>query len=95
MIIRIFFCSVICMYSAVAFANVGEDVDLKDERQRNSYMIGLDLARGISQIKDEIDINTVLLVMSGYFDGGESRITPEEERAIRTALEVKLKKFKK
>jgi len=31
-----------------------------DKKAEYSYMVGMDVARGLSQVKDEIDVNTVI-----------------------------------
>jgi FKBP-type peptidyl-prolyl cis-trans isomerase len=77
--------------SAVAVALPAAAVDkLATEREKVSYMVGLDLANGIKQIKDEIDIAIVLQALETSFKDGKSLMTPEEALQVRQAFMTKL-----
>jgi FKBP-type peptidyl-prolyl cis-trans isomerase len=63
---------------------------LTTEKEKVSYMVGLDLATGVGQIKDEIDINIVIEAMKTQLAGGKSLMTPEESQTVRQAFMQKL-----
>jgi FKBP-type peptidyl-prolyl cis-trans isomerase len=77
--------------SAVAVALPAAAVDkLATEREKVSYMVGLDLANGIKQVKDEIDIAIVLQALETSFKDGKPLMTPEEALQVRQAFMTKL-----
>ena len=47
------------------------DASLKTEKDKISYMVGADVARGLSQIKDELDVKLVLQALQDEFNGGK------------------------
>ena len=53
-------------------------------------MVGLDLANGVGQIKDEIDINIVVDAMKAQLAGGKLLMTAEESQAVRQSFMQKL-----
>jgi FKBP-type peptidyl-prolyl cis-trans isomerase len=56
------------------------------EKQRNSYMIGMDVAKSLEPIKDEIDIATLDQAMQAVFAGKPTKLTPAEAEQIRTSF---------
>ena len=63
---------------------------LTTEKEKISYMVGLDLANGVGQIKDEIDINIVVDAMKTQLAGGKLLMTAEESQAVRQSFMQKL-----
>ena len=63
---------------------------LTTEKEKVSYMVGMDLANGIGQIKDEVDINLVIEAMKTQLAGGKSLMTAEESQAVRQSFMQKL-----
>ena len=53
------------------------------EKQRNSYMIGMDVARSLEPIKEEIDVATLTQAMQAVFAGKPTKMTPAEADALR------------
>ncbi|MFA6986745.1 MAG: FKBP-type peptidyl-prolyl cis-trans isomerase [Arenimonas sp.] len=60
------------------------------ERQRNSYMIGMDVAKSLEPIKDEIDIAALAQAMQASFDGKKTKLTPAEAELVRNAFGQKM-----
>ena len=52
-------------------------------KQRNSYMIGMDVAKSLEPIKDEIDIATLSQAITTVFNGKPTKLTPAEAEKIR------------
>lgn len=63
---------------------------LTTEKEKVSYMVGMDLANGIGQIKDEVDINLVIEAMKTQLAGGKLLMTAEESQAVRQSFMTKL-----
>ncbi len=63
---------------------------LTTEKEKVSYMVGMDLANGIGQIKDEVDINLVIEAMKTQLAGGKSLMSAEESQAVRQSFMTKL-----
>ena len=60
------------------------------EKQRDSYMIGMDVAKSLEPLKDEIDIATMSLAMQTAFAGKPTKLTAAEAEQLRTAFGQKL-----
>lgn len=56
---------------------------LKDERQMVSYMVGLDLAREVQPIKDEIDLDIVNQAIRTSLAGGKPLLDEAQTVAVR------------
>ena len=52
-------------------------------KQRNSYMIGMDVAKSLEPIKDEIDIATLSQAITTVFNGKPTKLTAAEAEKIR------------
>ena len=63
---------------------------LTTEKEKVSYMVGMDLANGLSQIKGEVDINIVIEAMKTQLAGGKALMTVEESQAVRQSFMQKL-----
>lgn len=53
------------------------------DKQRNSYMIGMDVAKSLEPIKEEIDIATLTQAMQAVFNGKPTKLTAAEAEQIR------------
>ena len=52
-------------------------------------MLGMDVGRGLSSIKDDIDINVVIKALEATLKGEKTALTKEEElAAVKRATEV-------
>lgn len=60
------------------------------EKQRNSYMVGMDVAKSLDPIKDEVDIATMTEAMQAVFAKKTTKLTPAEAEKIRAAFGAKL-----
>lgn len=60
------------------------------EKQRNSYMVGMDVAKSLEPIKDEVDIATMTEAMQAVFAKKTTRLTTAEAEKIRAEFGAKL-----
>ena len=56
------------------------------DKQRNSYMIGMDVAKSLDAIKDEVDIATLTQAMQTVFAGKPTKLTPAEAEQVRASF---------
>lgn len=56
---------------------------LATEKQQVSYMIGSDMAKSLEEIKDEIDVDTLVKAIRTTTSGGESLLTEEQAEQVR------------
>lgn len=56
---------------------------LRTEKERISYMVGMDIARGLASIKDEINLPVVIEAIQTSVNGDKTIITEEEASNIR------------
>ncbi|KIQ95931.1 FKBP-type peptidyl-prolyl cis-trans isomerase [Lysobacter sp. A03] len=63
---------------------------LATEKEQVSYMIGLDLAKALEQVKDEVDVDTLAKAIKTELDGGESLMTDEQAAQVAEAFGQKL-----
>lgn len=72
------------LLAAMALPALAGAVDkLTTEKEKASYMVGLDVANSLKPIKDEIDIAVVVQAFKTALEGGQSLMTPEEALAVR------------
>ncbi|MGN6112828.1 MAG: FKBP-type peptidyl-prolyl cis-trans isomerase [Luteimonas sp.] len=55
---------------------------LPTEKDRNSYMVGMALARQFEPMKDEIDVDVVVKALKTSLAGGKTLLTNEQAQAI-------------
>jgi FKBP-type peptidyl-prolyl cis-trans isomerase FkpA/FKBP-type peptidyl-prolyl cis-trans isomerase FklB len=60
------------------------------ERKRNSTMIGMDIAKSLDPIKDEVDVDALAAALKASFAGKPTGLTPEEADKIRTEFGAKM-----
>ena len=61
-----------------------------DKKAEYSYMVGMDVARGLTQIKDEIDMNVMIQALQTAVKGGPTTMTEPEAMAVRQEFVQKL-----
>lgn len=75
---------------AVMIAGSALAIELKTEKDKNSYMVGMDIARGISPIKDEINVDVMMQAVKDSFAGAKMALGDEEAQKLRGALQQKM-----
>jgi len=63
---------------------------LSNDKEKASYMVGMDMAQGLQPIKDEIDIAIVIQALDTAFKGGKPLLTAEEAQAVKQEFMRKL-----
>jgi len=63
---------------------------LTTEREKVSYMVGMDLSKGLMQIKDEIDLAIVVQALETSLKGGTTLMTDAEQQTVRQAFIQKM-----
>jgi FKBP-type peptidyl-prolyl cis-trans isomerase len=66
------------------------DAKFKNEKEKYSYMVGMDVARSLGQIKDEIDVATVVTALQATLKGEKTTLTEPEAMAVRQEFMQKL-----
>ena len=59
-------------------------------KQRNSYMIGMDVAKSLEPIKDEIDLASLNQAIQTVFDGKPTKLSATEAEQIRNEFSTML-----
>ncbi len=62
----------------------------KTEKDKVSYMVGADVGRGLTQIKDDLDLAIVVQALQDEFNGKNTKMTAEEGQQIRQEFMQKL-----
>ena len=63
---------------------------LTTEREKVSYMVGLDMAKGLSQVKDEVELAIVLQAVEDAVAGKTLLLSEQEAQTVRQAFIQKL-----
>ncbi len=71
--------------SGVAFGQ-----ELKTEKDKISYMVGMQIGGSLTQIKDEIDVAVVIQALQAALKGEEPKISQEEAMALQQSFAQKL-----
>lgn len=66
------------------------DASLKTEKDKVSYMVGMQIGRSLGQIKDDIDLATVYKAMQDSVGGGKTLLTEEEANKVGQDFQQKL-----
>ena len=64
--------------------------ELTTEKQKVSYMVGMDVGRNLSQIKDEIDVDVLMQGIKDMMAGGETKLTPEQANEVKQSFMKKM-----
>ncbi|MGY0557015.1 FKBP-type peptidyl-prolyl cis-trans isomerase [Lysobacter sp. A421] len=73
-----------------ASAETLEIKGLTTQKDQVSYMIGMDMAKSLEQIKEEIDVDTLAKAIKTHLDGGQSLMTDEQASEVATAFGERL-----
>lgn len=93
--LRLIFALLLAVAATAAFAQ-RIDVNLQDERQRDSYMVGMDTVTGLTKIKDRIDIRIVAqTVIDLLVDGEKPLLSQDDYVTTRKAFVAKIQADKK
>jgi FKBP-type peptidyl-prolyl cis-trans isomerase len=63
---------------------------LTTEKEQVSYMIGLDMAKSLEPIKQDLDVEVLAQAMSDSFAGKKSKMTEEQSLAVQQAFTARL-----
>ena len=63
---------------------------LTTEKEKVSYMVGLDMAKGLSQVKDEVELAIVLQAVEDSLTGKAPLLSEEEAQTVRQSFIQKL-----
>lgn len=63
---------------------------LETETQQVSYMIGQDMGKSLSVIKDELDLDVLTQAIADQFAGKDSKLTPEQATKVQETFTAKL-----
>ena len=66
------------------------DAKFKNEKEKYGYMVGMDVARSIGQIKDEVDTAAVIQALQTSLKGDKTTLTDAEALAVRQEFMQKL-----
>jgi len=66
------------------------DAKFKNEKEKYGYMVGMDVARSIGQIKDEVDTTAVIQALQASLKGEKTTLTDAEAVAVRQEFMQKL-----
>ena len=64
--------------------------DLTTEKQKVSYMVGMDVGRNLAQIKDEIDVDVLITGLKDVMAGGTVKLTDEQANEVKQAFMQKM-----
>jgi FKBP-type peptidyl-prolyl cis-trans isomerase FkpA len=62
----------------------------KSDKEKYSYMVGMDMARNLTQIKDELDVATLVSALQSSLKGDKMQLSEPEELAVRQEFMQKL-----
>ena len=60
------------------------------EKQRNSTMIGMDIAKSLEPIKDEVDLDAMMAAVRASLAGKPAKLTAEEAEKVRVAFGARM-----
>jgi FKBP-type peptidyl-prolyl cis-trans isomerase FkpA len=63
---------------------------LTTERQKNSYMVGMDVAKSLEPFKDELDLNVMVSAIQAVFAKKPTALTEAQADQLRAAFSQKL-----
>ena len=63
---------------------------LATEKERVSYMVGMDLAKSLDPVKDEIDLNTMNKALKAALGGEKTLMTDEQAQKVRETFTQKM-----
>lgn len=75
---------------AVAAPSAGAIDKLTTEKEKVSYMVGMDMAQGLRPIKDQVDMAIVMQALQTSLAEGQTLLSAEEAQAVRQEFMRKL-----
>ena len=66
------------------------DASLKTEKDKVSYMVGMDLGKNLTRIKDELDVKVLVQGLEASMAGGKTALTEEEANTVKQDFMKKL-----
>lgn len=84
------------LVAAVVLATFGAgsafaaDASLKTEKDKVSYMVGMDLGKNLERIKGEIDVKVLAQGLEASLSGGKTALTEEEANKVKQDFMQKL-----
>ncbi len=79
-----------CAVSVASFTSVFADTTLETKKDKVSYSIGLNIGKQMSVLKDNIDVNKVILGIKDGQAGAESKMTEAEIKNVMTAFQAEI-----
>lgn len=76
--------------AALGTAGASFAQELKTEKDKVSYMVGMDVGKGLASIKDEIDMAVVIQALNASVKGEKTALTQEEALKVRQDFMTKL-----
>ena len=76
--------------AALGTATASFAQELKTEKDKVSYMVGMDVGKGLSSIKDEIDMKVVIQAIEASIKGDKTALSQEDALKIRQDFMQKL-----
>ena len=70
--------------------NAAINAKFKSDKEKYSYMVGMDMARNLTQIKDELDVATLVQALQSSLKGDKMQLTEAEEMSVRQEFMQKL-----
>jgi FKBP-type peptidyl-prolyl cis-trans isomerase len=80
----------VAVVAALGTATASFAQELKSEKDKVSYMVGMDVGKGLSSIKDEIDLKIVVQAIEASIKGDKTALTQEDALKIRQDFMQKL-----
>ncbi|MEO8460955.1 MAG: FKBP-type peptidyl-prolyl cis-trans isomerase N-terminal domain-containing protein, partial [Dokdonella sp.] len=73
-----------------ATTSFAADTALKTEKDKVSYMVGMDLGKNLTRIKDEIDVKIMEQALEASLKGEKMAMTDEEQNKVKQDFMQKL-----
>jgi FKBP-type peptidyl-prolyl cis-trans isomerase len=71
-------------------AGFAAETPLKTDKEKASYVVGMEIGRSLTQIKDEIDLNILFQGLQAAVKGEKTALTQEEATKVRTDFMTRL-----
>lgn len=81
----------VALASAIGFSGASFAKELKTEKDKASYMVGMQIGSSLKSIKDEVDLKTVFDAITTTVNGGKTALTPEQAAEVSKAFGEKMR----
>lgn len=78
------------MAAALSSAQAQDKAELRSERDKVSYAIGMDVANSLKPVADDLDVAAMEKALRNAFDGGGPLLSQEEARNVDQALRARI-----